>query len=66
MKTVSKEYFDDATLRFVPITDGRGEGLGGLDLQVVDKQRVKTAAATRGCAVEGDMVMVCGVRIRLV
>ena len=57
---------DDATLRFVPITDGRGEGLGGLDLQVVDKQRVKTAAATRGCAVEGDMVMVCGVRIRLV
>jgi hypothetical protein len=57
---------DDATIRFVPAADGRGEGLGGLDLVVVDKKKVKGAAEARGCAVDGDVVMVCGVRFRLV
>lgn len=44
---------DDATLRFVPAADGRGEGLAGLDLACADPAR-------RG------MVLVCGVRFRLV
>ena len=57
---------DDATLRFVPATDGRGDGLGGLDMPVVDSKKVKKAAAERGCSVDGDVVIVCGMRMRLV
>ncbi|MCH7698067.1 MAG: VOC family protein [Chloroflexi bacterium] len=56
---------DDATIRFVPATDGRPEGLGGLDLQTVDRRRVLEAAEARGCRVSDDLVMVCGVRFRL-
>lgn len=56
---------DDAVLRFVTVRDGRGEGLGGLDLDVVDKARVLTAARKRGCPVSDDFVVVCGVRFRL-
>jgi hypothetical protein len=57
---------DDATLRFVSARDGRGEGLGGLDMAVIDKEAVKAAARKRDCAVDGDTVMVCGMRMRLV
>ena len=56
---------DDAVVRFVPITDGRGEGLGGLDLAVKDRDHVVAAAKRRGCTVDGDIVMVCGMRFRL-
>jgi hypothetical protein len=56
---------DDATIRFVPATDGRGQGLGGLDLQTVDRRRVLEAAEARGCRVSDDLVMVCGMRFRL-
>ena len=44
---------DDATLRFVPAADGRGEGLAGLDLACADPAR-------RGLA------LICGIRFRLV
>ena len=57
---------DDATVRFVRATDGRGEGLGGLELQTVDRRRVLEAAEARGCRVSDDLVTVCGVRFRLV
>ena len=56
---------DDATIRFVSITDGRPEGLGGLDMQTVDRKRVLEAAESRGCRVNDELVMVCGVRFRL-
>ncbi len=56
---------DDATIRFVPPTDGRPAGLGGLDLQTVDRRRVLEAAEARGCRFSDDLVMVCGVRFRL-
>jgi hypothetical protein len=56
---------DDAILRFVPARDGRGEGLGGLDLDVADKTSIVNAARERGCPVEDDFVLVCGVRFRL-
>jgi hypothetical protein len=56
---------DDAALRFVPVRDGRGEGLGGLDLEVVDREHILRAAEKRGCRVSDDLVMVCGVRFRL-
>ncbi|MSO75342.1 MAG: hypothetical protein EXQ87_00310 [Alphaproteobacteria bacterium] len=57
---------DDATLRFVPMTDGRGEGLGALDLVVADRARVLDQARARGSAVAGDVVTVAGMRFRLI
>lgn len=56
---------DDAVLRFVRATDGRGEGLGGLDLEVANREHILQAALARGCVVSGDSVVVCGVRFRL-
>ncbi len=56
---------DNATLRFVPDTDGRGEGLGGLDIRVADRTRLLDAAKRRGCYVSNDVVHVGGVRFRL-
>ncbi len=56
---------DDAVLRFVEPPDGRGEGLGGLDLDIVDREHVMREAAKRGCPVRGGALMVCGVRFRL-
>ena len=39
---------DNATIRFVPAEDGRGEGLGGIDVVAVDKEAVLEAAEQRG------------------
>ena len=57
---------DDATLRFVPAPDGRGEGLGGIDLAVANRSRVLDAASARGCRHGDDFVMIGGTRFRLV
>lgn len=57
---------ENAMLRFVPIADGRGEGLGGIDLTVADRHAVLIAAAARGCAVDGTTVTVCGTRFNLI
>jgi hypothetical protein len=56
----------NATLRFVKETDGRGEGLGGLDLAAVDRKHALEAAEKHGRRIGDDTVMVCGVRFRLV
>jgi len=57
---------DDASLRFVPAADGRGEGLAGLDLACADRARVLASARARGLAAEGDTVVACGTRFYLV
>jgi len=57
---------DHATLRFVPDSDGRGEGLGGVDIVVADRDRILAGAARRGLGVDGDVVLVGGVRFALV
>lgn len=57
---------DVGTIRFVKETDGRGEGLGGIDLVVVDRARLVSAAEKRGRRVADDSVMVGGVRFGLV
>ena len=44
---------DDATLRFTEAIDGRGEGLGGLDLACADPGRA-------------GLLQICGIRFRLV
>ena len=53
---------NNATIRFVEATDGRGPGLGGIDLAVNDRERILRAASERGCYVSHDRVDVCGVR----
>lgn len=55
----------DAVLRFVRAEDGRGEGLGGIDLRVADASAVRERAAARGLPVRGDAVEVGGVRFHL-
>lgn len=57
---------DGASLRFAPATDGRPEGLGGIDVRALDRGRVLAAARERGSRVEGDTVLLGGVRVNLV
>lgn len=56
---------EDATVRFVPVADGRGEGLGGIDLRVADRERLLSAAKGRGCYVDDGQVLICGTRMYL-
>lgn len=56
---------DNATLRFVRATDGRGEGLGGIDVRIDDVAAALTRAAAAGLRVTGDVVALGGVRVRL-
>ena len=56
---------NNATLRFVEATDGRGPGLGGIDLAVKDREHVLRTARERGCHVSEDRVDVCGTRWHL-
>lgn len=53
-------------IRFVEATDGRGPGLGGLDLKVADRSAILAAAKARNAYVSDDEVHVCGVRFRLI
>ena len=56
----------NAKLRFVKETDGRGEGLSGLDLKAADRKHALDAAEKQGRRISDDTVMVCGVRMKLV
>jgi len=56
---------DDAVIHFLPESDGRGEGLGALELVAVDSARLLAAAERRGCRASRDEVMICGTRFRL-
>ena len=57
---------DVGRLRFVAASDGRGEGLGGLDIAVADPAPILAEARRRSCPVMGDQVTLCGTRLRLV
>ncbi len=54
--------FNNVTLRFVEATDGRGNGLGGIDIAVADREHVLREAKSRNCYVSDDRVDICGVR----
>jgi len=56
---------DLGSIRFVAATDGRGEGLSGIDILPADREAIRAAAAVRGVVVTEDMVALCGMRIRL-
>lgn len=57
---------ENATLRFVPDRDARGEGLGGIDLRAADPDAILRAAEIRGARTADDRVELVGMRIRLV
>ncbi len=57
---------NNANIRFVTATDGRGPGLGGLDIAVVDRAAILREARARGCYVNDDRVDICGTRFYLV
>jgi len=62
--TLSLEL-DNARLRFVAAEDGRGPGLGGIDVAVADPERILQQADRRGCRVSENRVDVCGTRFYL-
>ena len=59
---------DNASLRFVAIADGRGEGLGGIDVAVTatNASRVLAAAEQRDRRIADDQVGVGGMRIAII
>ncbi|WP_375174994.1 VOC family protein [Pseudooceanicola sp.] len=56
----------NAALRFVEATDGRGPGLGALDIRTSDAARIKAAAEARGLPATDRQVTVCGTRFNLI
>jgi hypothetical protein len=56
---------DNATLRFVPIVDGRPEGLAGIDLACSAPDTVRDNAARRKLPVADDHVVLVGMRCYL-
>ncbi len=56
---------DNAAVRFVPCTDGRPEGLGGMDVTTADKAAILKAAEARGLVTGPNQIYLCGMRINL-
>ena len=56
---------NNAKLRFVSIEDGRGPGLGGVDLAVDDRGEILAEAKKRNAYVSDTQVTVCGTRFYL-
>lgn len=57
---------DNATLRFVPIADGRPEGLAELDISSTNAAPILDRAEQRNMRTGDTQVTICGVRINLV
>jgi len=57
---------DLGALRFVLAADGRGEGLGGIDVKIPRHQRAFFAARQREVPEADGVLTLCGTRVRLV
>jgi hypothetical protein len=57
---------DDGEIRFAIETDGRGEGLGAIDIVVRDIDAVRASAAARGLLDPDGTVMLAGARVQLI
>ena len=55
-------WFNNLGLRFVKASDGRGDGLGGIDIAVADRESMLREAKARGCYRSDHQVDICGVR----
>jgi hypothetical protein len=56
---------NNSTIRFVEAFDGRGAGLGGIDLLVRNRDSILQAAEKRGCYISDEQVDICGTRFYL-
>jgi hypothetical protein len=56
---------NNVRLRFVEASDGRGPGLGGIDLAVKDRDQILASAKQRQCLVNDHQVNICGTRFYL-
>jgi hypothetical protein len=56
---------DNAAVRFVPSSDGRPEGLGGIDIVASDADAILAAAEARGARTGDRQVYLCGMRMNL-
>ncbi|MBL8554954.1 MAG: VOC family protein [Phenylobacterium sp.] len=57
---------DGGEIRFVPVSDGRGEGLRAFDVKVRDPDAVRARAKARGAVDADGTVKLCGTRVELV
>ncbi len=57
---------DNAHIRFAPDTDGRGVGIGAMDILPADRDNILAMAEKRGLRRSDDQIMLCGVRVNLV
>jgi hypothetical protein len=57
---------DNATLRFVPPADDRGDGLAAIELRAVDAEAAHAAADQRGLTNPDGIITICGMRFVLV
>ena len=55
----------NAVVRFVEDTDGRGEGLGAIDVTAQDPDSILKGASARGVPHTADQVTLAGIRINL-
>ncbi len=53
---------NNVQVRFVEAQDGRGPGLGGLDISVKDRSHILNEAKKRNCYISDDRVDICGTR----
>lgn len=56
----------NAVIRFVTAIDGRGTGVGAIDIRAVDRSRLLSAADARGCRKNNDELILGGLRINIV
>lgn len=63
---VATMSLENANVRFVPCTDGRPEGLGGIDVTTADKDAILSAARARDAVTGDNQIYLCGTRINLV
>tara|TARA_B100001013_G_scaffold49791_1_gene26125 strand:- start:537 stop:1295 length:759 start_codon:yes stop_codon:yes gene_type:complete len=56
---------DNASIRFIPCSDGRPEGLGGLDLSAPGKLEILQTADSLGLQTGDSQVQICGMRLNL-
>ena len=57
---------NNGAIRIVLPNDGRGEGLGAIDIKVKNRQRVLQSAQDRALKITDSQIMICGVRFNLI
>ncbi len=55
----------NAGIRFIEAADGRGDGLGAIELRCHDAQAVQDRARQAGCVTSSGDILICGTRIIL-